>query len=246
MKRISVLFMVLVFTMMAVQVSFAGGGAATGGATEFTQRANLGQLQAALRQAQEQVDQLKSHMDLMNIHKTLLPGSEFANIADTYFAIRDTMQGSERLLFTMANYGQELQNIFRRSEDFAQNLTTLEGFENELRQMRNAHRNSLLQALENVGMTADDIRSDAQALNTLQSRAANAEGHGQLMDAANELTAFNAQQLVKLREAIALQSAMIGEAMYREQSEKELVEESFRQIMTPIPRNPVNVHVPNW
>ena len=223
MKRKIVLIMATIYITSVISVAFAGGGS-SGGALESTQLANKAQLidqvKNGIEQIGNQITQITNQITMIQdmIHNTMNFGNElFAPIAEIYSEIQDVMNQTMGIVYTMSNFDEELKNSFKSYSDL-QNLFVQGGgqsFNEEFRNIQEKQRETVRTTIEALGVSGRQIETDADFLKELQQNASTAEGRNEILDVANQFAAFQADQIMKIRQAITnftIMSATVTEA----------------------------------
>ena len=235
MKRVLIGVSVALLLSCTVHFALAGGGIG-GGATEVTQLANnvqLGkQVQEAIKTVNNQVTQITHQITQITnqitmiqdmIHNTLnLPNQLFSPVADIYNKVKGVMNQTQGVVYTLQNYDQELKNRFKSYSNLNTYLQGSGSFSNELKEINYAQRETVRTVLEAIGVTGKEIENDADVLKKLQQHASSAEGRNQILNAANELMAFQAQELIRLRQMVVMFSQMVGTTMEAEKAQEDV------------------------
>jgi P-type conjugative transfer protein TrbJ len=252
MKRAITMLLVFVYLITTSGILFAGGGGLTGGALEATQLLNkaelIKQVEQAVKTVNNQITQITNQITMIQdmIKNTMsLPSQLFSPVARIYSQIKDVMNRTRGIVFTMSNFDQEFKNTFKSYSDLQSVLTNSASFGTELQRVTDAQRETVRSTLEGMGVVGRAIEDDAEVLNQLQQKASTADGRNQILNAGNQLLAFQAQELVKLRQMIVMFEQMVGTTIEAERTKQDIAIERTRKINavpppTNVPDTPFN------
>jgi len=235
-RYFTVLFLLVwSFTVMTNDV-YAGGGGITGNATEWTQLANNAELIVAARKATEGVE--KQILQITNQAKQIahqiemikdmaantlsLPSQIYGDVMRIVNRVKGVYENTKGVIFSMRNINGAYRNSFRSYSELKTNVKTIEDFDTEYVKISEAQQETITSVMEAIGIKYDQYTSDAELLSQLQRKAESAEGRNQILQAANQLNAFAAQQLLELREIIMLQTNAFSAAAEAERARSDL------------------------
>lgn len=200
---------------IAITTAFTGnhvyGGAMTGGATEVTQILNNVELLLSNVQLATEV---KTTIDqLQTMYTNLKKLQDFVNNGDAVIAeltrLSEVIQVGQALAYDANNLSQMYAERFQDFEQFAEMTTKNKGKRDETwekdRYQKWSRQNldSVHSALKAANLQSKYFYTEAEAIKEIERKAQNAEGRDQLLQAGIEISALQANQMIKLRQMIA-------------------------------------------
>jgi len=253
---------ILLSSLLSSSSVYAGGGIA-GGAREITQLLNHSELVTQINklttQITNQITQITNQITMIQdmIRNTMsLPQQLFGSVTQIYSQIKNIMNKTRGIAYTMANLDTEMKNRFRSYSDMA-NLKTGTDFQQEYRKIAETQMETARTTLEALGVSWKQLENDdTEALRQLQNVAKSADGRNQIAQSTNQLLSFLAEESLKLRQLIMLQTQMTTVAIEADRAEKEAAqkrhEESLNNLRNPIIRGEGIDHIlqnppePRW
>lgn len=239
MQRRSLLRNAIVGLMLAVSPSAVYAGAATGGATEWTQLLNNAQLleqsgqgvQSLANEAQQiahQVTQIKNQLDqyrtmLQNLEK--LPDNIWGQAQNDLNRLRQLTQQGDGIAFSMGSLDDVLKQRFPSFEDFAAGVKGGENYSEQYGQWSQTNRDTIGGTLAQAGLTAQQFDTEQGTMRQLQQQSQSAVGQMQALQVGHSIASQQVDQMQKLRGLIAQQSTMMGTWYQSEQAAKDLAQQ---------------------
>ena len=241
MKKTGKIIALCLLFCFAVNAACAGGGGATGGATEATQLINKAELVKQVSQLAEQIqNQIKMIQDL--IHNTLtIPDQLFRDVQGIYSKIKGIIDNTKGLAYNLANLDEELKNRFKSYSDMG-SFSKASDFASEYRNIIDTQMETVRSTMEAIGVSFEQlINDDASALKELQNKASSATGRNELIQATNQLLGFLAEDAMKLRQLQMMQAQMAGTALEAERAKEDLSDKRIDAFFQRGNENPVNI-----
>ena len=227
----------LLICCIAVNTAYAGGGS-----TEVTQLANNSELLKSVEEAVKQVDLLTKQVDMFTKEFTKLAGIDkifrsIGEVAKIYQKVKGIIDKTQGLVYNMANVGEELKQRFKSMGDL-KNLAKAEDFVKEVKKIGETQMETVRKTIEATGMAMEELTTtDAQALSEIQKVAQKADSESQLIQATNNLLAFMAEDAMKLRHAVMMQTQMTGTAIEAERAKETAAQVEHELLYKPVELN---------
>jgi len=189
----------LFIAMMAVTSPVLAGGAATGGASEYTQILN--NVQLANQYAQQvsqyatQLQQYQAQLQNLALNPTSIMGSDVSRLMHGIGGIMDAGQSIGGTMARIdANFSRTFSNPLAGT--FSQNFKT----------WTSGSQDTLGAALRSAGMHRDSFDSDTAALTALFNKTQTSQGTVAAVQTMSEINVMQVQQMQKLQDLIATQN----------------------------------------
>lgn len=250
MHRRSLLLNAGVMLALISSPSAVYAGAATGGATEWTQLLNNAQLleqsgqgvESLANQAQQianQVTQIENQLKqyqtmLQNLEK--LPDNIWGEAVSDLQSLRGIVQQGEGIAFSMGSLDDVLKERFPSFDEFASGLKNGTDYSEKYSEWSKTTRDTIAGTLAQAGMTADQFDTEQGTMQQLQAQSESAVGQMQALQVGHSIAGQQVEQMQKLRGLIAQQSVMMGTWYQSEQADKDLAQqnrENFFNSSTP-------------
>lgn len=249
MLRRSLLRNALAGLVLTVSPSAVFAGAATGGATEWTQLLNNAQLleqsgqgvEQIANQAQQiahQVTQIQNQLDqyrtmLQNLEK--LPNNIWGQAEKDLNRLRQLTQQGQGIGFSMGNLDDVLKQRFPSFEEFASGVQGGQNFSEQYGQWSKTNRDTIGGTLAQAGMTAQQFDTEQSTMKQLQEQSQTAVGQMQALQVGHSIASQQVEQMQKLRGLIAQQSTMMGTWYQSEQAAKDLAQQKREAFFSSTP-----------
>lgn len=154
-----------------------------------------------------------------------LPQQIFGEIMGTVNRIKGVYEKTKGVIFSMGQISEVMKQRFQSYESYSslQNgRKTAADFEADYKKITETRQETVLNAMEALNVKYDQYTSDADFLTQLQKKAESAVGRNQILQAANQLNSFSAQQLMEIREMLMLQANLIATTAEAERAERDL------------------------
>ncbi|MBS7707938.1 P-type conjugative transfer protein TrbJ [Chelatococcus asaccharovorans] len=215
--------------------AFAGGGL-TGGATEYTQMLNNGELISLVGKSAEQVNnqitqitqlaeqiqnQLKIYTNMLQ-NTAQLPSHIWGQIQSDLNQLRNIVSQGQGIAFSMGNIDDVLKQRFQSYSDFKTSLPNNASFSSTYQTWSSTNRDTISGTLRAAGLTADQFSSEESTMSQLRSQSESADGQMKALQVGHQIAAQEVAQMQKLRGLVSQQMTMMATWYQSEQSEKDL------------------------
>lgn len=229
------LFATAVLVPLTARPSLAGGGL-TGGATEWTQILNNGELVHLVGQSTQQINnqitqisQLAQQIqNQLNIYKNMLqntaqlPGHIWGEVQSDLNQLRNIVSQGQGIAFSMGNVDDVLKQRFQSFADFKTDLPNNASFSSTYQTWSNTNRDTIGGTLKAANLTAEQFSSEEATMSQLRSMSESADGQMKALQVGHEIAAQEVAQVQKLRGLLSQQTTMMATWYQSEQSEKDL------------------------
>lgn len=230
--------------------SALAGGGLTGGATEWTQMLNNGELISLVGKSAEQVNnQIKQITQLaeqiqnqLNIYKNLLqntaqlPAHIWGQVANDLNKLQSVVAQGQGIAFSMGNIDEVLKQRFKSFADFKTNLPTAETFSQTYQSWSTTNRDTIASTLKAANLTADQFSTEESTMSQLRNLSQTADGQMKALQVGHQIANQQVAQIQKLRGLVSQQMTMMATWYQSQQSEKDLAQarrEEFFKSTTP-------------
>jgi len=197
----------LIFLFLLPLTCSAGGGAAGGGATEYTQLANNTELIRSYAElARQTVTQLNQYQAMLRNLKTLSP-SGIANSEAQKLWLDQNMNGTFKNLYHVVVGGQQmsysLSNMdqqFKLINPGAGNYSNGFDYQNAYKNWSDTTRSAVMGSLRMAAVQGDDLQSEGDVISALSDASSTADGQMQALQAGNQIGVAMVSQIQKLRQ----------------------------------------------
>ncbi len=217
------------------RAALAGGGL-TGGATEYTQMLNNGELISLVGKSAEQVNnqitqisQLAQQIqNQLNIYKNLLqntaqlPSHIWGQVQSDLNQLRNIVNQGQGIAFSMGNVDDVLKQRFQSFADFKTSLPNNASFSSTYQTWSSTNRDTIGGTLKAASLTADQFSSEESTMSQLRSMSESADGQMKALQVGHEIATQEVAQMQKLRGLVSQQMTMMATWYQSEQSEKDL------------------------
>lgn len=233
---------------LAAAPAFAG--AAAGGATEFTQLLNNGQLiQLAGQSAQQinnqitQISQLAQQIqNQLRIYQNMLqntaqlPTHVWGQAESDLKQLQNIVNQGQGMAFSMGNIDDVLKQRFQSYAQFKTNLPDGAGFASTYQTWSATNRDTISSTLQAAGLTSQQFATENSTMAQLQTASESADGQMKALQVGHEIAAQQVAQMQKLRGLIAQQTTMMATWFQSSEANKDLSQarrEQFFNATTP-------------
>lgn len=232
----------IVATMTAAIALSPGGavyaGSATGGATEWTQLLNNGELISLVGQSGEQIqnqitqitqlaeqiqNQLKIYENMLQ-NTAQLPDHIWGQVESDLNRLRSIVDQGQSISFSMGNADDVLQQRFKSYADLKTNLPHAESFSSTYQSWSDTNRDTIGSTLEAASLTADQFDTEEGTMSSLRSMSESADGQMKALQVGHQIAAQQVSQIQKLRGLVSQQMTMMGTWLQTEQTDKDLAQ----------------------
>ncbi|WP_200847894.1 P-type conjugative transfer protein TrbJ [Rhizobium sp. 18055] len=231
---VSVAVVVCLFTTPTL--SFAG--AATGGATEWTQLLNNGELINLVGQSgtqiQNQITQItqlaEQIQNQLNIYKNMLqntaqlPSHIWGQVEGDLNQLRNVVNQGQGIAFSMGNADDLLKQRFQSYADLKTSLPNADTFSSTYQTWSNTNRDTIASSLKAASLTADQFDSEETTMSHLRSMSESADGQMKALQVGHEIAAQQVAQMQKLRGIVSQQTTLMGTWLQSQQTDKDLAQ----------------------
>lgn len=237
------LSMLMALNMAATQfIGHASAGAAGGGATEFTQLLNNGELISLVGQSSEQINnqitqisQLTEQIqNQLRIYKNMvqntaqLPSHIWGNVERDLGKLQSIVSQGQGIAFSMGNADDVLKQRFKSYTEFKSELPTGESFSKAWQGWSDTNRDTIGGTLKAANLTAEQFGSEEATSRELRSMSESADGQMKALQLGHKIAAQQVEQMQKLRGLYSQQMTMMG-TWYRSEQAKEDLAQARRE-----------------
>lgn len=222
------------------------GGAASGGASEWTQLAQFAadtadrgssygtQLREYALQANQYRQQIQQYVNQYQAYENMLqnigqlPPAQWNEFQQSVMGLKQALEFQESLAFTASSYDTDFRNNFPGYTEYlsaAASKTTQQNaydFGNQYKQLRTTTRDTVNGSLQALNTRAEDMETDEGTMRTLSNLSQSASGQLSAIQAANEIALHQTHQLKKMEQTMMIQANMQGEYIAAQNEEKDL------------------------
>jgi P-type conjugative transfer protein TrbJ len=185
---------IIVTLSAGVLVISSPASAQFGGATEFTQILNHGQLVSQyIRQGQQLSNEIQTLAEMVRNGKAL-PSQRFGAITTDLNSLANIVQGGQALAYSLTN----LDSKFRAA--FPGYGSVPNSYYPSYKNWAQTALDTTLGVLRAVGMQSQQLNGEQGLLNSLRTIAASSDGHMQALQVMGDVAEQQVQQLMKLRQ----------------------------------------------
>ncbi|MGF9567006.1 P-type conjugative transfer protein TrbJ [Neorhizobium sp. JUb45] len=232
------LFAVSISLMLATSPTASFAGAAAGGATEWTQLLNNGELISLVGQSGEQItNQITQITQLaeqiqnqLNIYKNMLqntaqlPKHIWGQIEGDLGQLRDIVAEGQGIAFSMGNADDLLKQRFKSFADLKTSLPNAESFSTTYQTWSETNRDTIAGTLKAASLTADQFDSEEETMSELRSMSQTADGQMKALQVGHQIATQQVGQMQKLRGLVSQQMTLMGTWLQSEQTDKDLAQ----------------------
>ncbi len=224
---------------VAVAPAMAGGGGAlTGGATEWTQLLNNTELVSLVGQSTQQINnqitqitqlaqqiqnQLRIYENMLQ-NTAQLPQHIWGQVENDLNQLRNIIGQSQGIAFSMGNADDVLKQRFKSYADFKTNLPTGTTFSSTWQNWSTTNRDTIGASLKAAGLTSDQFTSEEATMSQLRGLSQSADGQMKALQVGHQIAAQQVAQMQKLRGLFAQQVTMMGTWFQSKQAERDLAQ----------------------
>ncbi|MFA6760277.1 MAG: P-type conjugative transfer protein TrbJ [Sulfuricurvum sp.] len=183
-----------------------------------------------VQQYERMYEQLKQQIQMVEDSAKNLNKLDSFGFKDIKGVLKDTHNIMSRvgaISYDLGGASGQFESIFKDSSEYSQMLGSASNeeqrntlYSNRYNQLTQTNQNTLNGTLQKLEAKYNQLDSESEDLNDLRSRAANAEGNLEVLQALSDLVAFNTDELRKLRYTIMDQSNAMLTAMAAQNNEK--------------------------
>lgn len=221
-------------------------GPAGGGATEFTQMLNNGELISLVGQSSEQINnqiaqisqlaeqiqnQIRIYENMLQ-NTAQLPSHIWGNVERDLTRLQSVVSQGQGIAFSMGNADDVLKQRFKSYAEFKADLPTGESFSNAWQSWSDTNRDTIGGTLKAANLTAEQFGSEEATSGQLRNMSESADGQMKALQVGHKIAAQQVEQIQKLRGLFSQQMTMMGTWYNSEQAKDDLAqarrEEFFR------------------
>lgn len=179
----------------ALSVSSAHGGAATGGATEWTQIMNNVELVSIYSAEIEQVARQLQMVQNMVQNTNQLPIQMWSSVESNLVSLVNALTSVNGVV-------NATEDALAMTEQLFGNGSLLDNYEFRLRSWNQGVNNQIGTALRNMGLNAGQFQNRQQALAQIQAASQSATGRMQVLQAGNQISGLMVNEMQSLHGTI--------------------------------------------
>jgi P-type conjugative transfer protein TrbJ len=231
---------------MLLSSSLNAGGAVSGGASEWTQIAQLvadgvdranqytAQLQDYAMQIQQYQQQVQQYVNQYNSYKMMLenigqlPQQQWDQFSQSVLKLKEAVNFGEGINFAASSYNNDFSKLFKGYDQYLAGAKdgSLD-FGATYKQLNQSTTDTVNGALKSLGLQAEDMQSDESTMRQLQALSSNATGQKAAIQAASEIALHQTHTLKKLQQTVMTQANMQGEYIAKKNEENTLKDAAF-------------------
>ena len=217
---------------------YTGGGAITGGATEWTQLANNAELISLVGNSAEQINnqvtqitqlaeqiqnQIKIYQNMLQ-NTAQLPKHVWGQVESDLNRLQGIVAQGQGIAFSMGNVDDVLKQRFQSFSEFRSNLPSGASFSSTYQGWSTTNRDTVAGTLKAASLTAEQFGGEESTMSTLRSMSESADGQMKALQVGHQIAAQEVAQLQKLRGLVSQQVTMMGTWYQSEQAQKDLAQ----------------------
>jgi P-type conjugative transfer protein TrbJ len=226
------------FVAVIAHVSPAAAGSAAGGATEWTQLLNNGELVTLVTKSAEQINnqvtqitqlaqqiqnQLRIYENMLQ-NTAQLPNQIWGQVENDLNRLRSLAAQGQGIAFSMSNADDVLKQRFQSYSDFKTNLPSGASFSSTYQSWSTTNRDTIAGTLKAAGLTAEQFSSEESTMSSLRTMSQSADGQMKALQVGHQIAAQQVAQFQKLRGLVSQQTTMMGTWLQSEQADKDLAQ----------------------
>lgn len=229
--------------LFAASLGQARAGAATGGATEFTQLLNNGELVSMVSQSGQQIENQITQIDQLaeqiqnqlNIYQNMLqntaqlPSHVWGEVEGDLDKLRSIVQQGQGIAFSMGNADDLLKQRFQSYADLQSNLPSGQSLSTTYQSWSDTNRDTIASTLNAASLTSDQFDREEDTMSQLRTMSQSADGQMKALQVGHEIAAQQVAQMQKLRGLVSQQMTMMGTWLQGEQTDKDLAQARRQQ-----------------
>ena len=237
-KKLRAIATVSINLGLALSPTLSFAGSAAGGATEWTQLLNNGELISLVGQSGTQIEnQIKQITQLaeqiqnqLNIYQNMLqntaqlPNHIWGEVENDLDQLRDLVDQGQGIAFQMSNADDLLKQRFKSYADLKTSLPNAESFSSTYQTWSTTNRDTISSTLKAASLTADQFDSEEETMSALRSMSQSADGQMKALQVGHQIAAQQVAQMQKLRGIVSQQTTMMGTWLQSEQTDKDLAQ----------------------
>jgi P-type conjugative transfer protein TrbJ len=211
-------------------------GSATGGATEFTQVLNNGELVSLVGQSTTQINnqiqqisqlatqiqnQLKIYQNMLQ-NTAQLPSHVWGQVEGDLRQLQNVVNQGQGIAFSMGNIDDVLKQRFQSYAQFKSNLPNGTNFASTYQTWSNTNRDTIAGTLQAAGLTSQQFATEDSTMAQLKSASESADGQMKALQVGHEIAAQEVAQMQKLRGLVAQQTTMMATWFQSSQASEDL------------------------
>jgi P-type conjugative transfer protein TrbJ len=214
----------------------AFAGAAGGGATEFTQLLNNGELISLVGQSTTQINnqiqqitqlaqqiqnQLKIYENMLQ-NTAQLPSRVWGQAESDLKQLQNIVNQGQGIAFSMGNIDDVMKQRFQSYAQFKTNLPNGASFGSTYQNWSTTNRDTIASTLQAAGLTSQQFSTENSTMSQLKSASESADGQMKALQVGHEIAAQEVAQMQKLRGLVAQQTTMMATWFQSSQASKDL------------------------
>ncbi len=222
---------------VAIGPSFAGSSVGgVGGATEFTQMLNNGELVGLVGQSTTQINnqiqqiaqlaqqiqnQLQIYQNMMQ-NTAQLPSHVWGQVENDLKQLQNIVNQGQAMSFSMGNIDDVLKQRFQSYSQFKTSLPNGANFASTYQTWSTTNRDTISSTLQAAGLTSQQFGTETSTMAQLKTASESADGQMKALQVGHEIAAQEVAQIQKLRGLIAQQTTMMATWYQSSQASKDL------------------------
>ncbi|MBZ7936311.1 P-type conjugative transfer protein TrbJ [Campylobacter sp. B0100352/1] len=188
----------------------------------------LQQYEQLYQQLQQQLQMVKmQQQNLQNLGKY-----DWRNLSTILYQVNNVMNQVNGLSYDIGNVSKKFENIYKNFTDYSDDLTNATNeneryklYSDRYKQIMETNQNTFKGTLKQLELQYQDLESEDSIISRLKQRSQDSQGNLQVIQATNDLIAYQIDEVRKLRIALMNQNNMLTNYL-ASQNNKEILDEA--------------------
>ena len=185
------------------------------------------QIETALNTAKQLQNQISQYQEMLK-QGVSLPGQVFNRMTGSLQKLQQVVDQGKALAGTASNFDQQFRSQFKSFDSYLASSGSRAPSAATYKRWNEQGMDSMRVAMQSAGMNVNEIADEDAMLSQIIARSQNASGRMQAIQAGNEISAQQVQQLMKLRQMMNAQ-IQSQSTFYSQQMERQAADDAFRQ-----------------
>ncbi|MCV3371742.1 P-type conjugative transfer protein TrbJ [Campylobacter lari] len=188
-----------------------------------------------LQQYEQMYSQLQQQIQMVQMQKQNLQNlskEDWQNLSTILYQTRSVMNRVDGLSYDIGNVSKKFENTYKDLSGYDNDLSSASNekernklYSQRYDEIRKLNQNTLNGTLQQLELQYKDIQSEDALISRLKQRSQNSNGNLQVIQATNDLIAYQIDEIRKLRAVIMDQSNMLTNYLAA-QNNKEILDEA--------------------
>ena len=212
----------LIIAMLFVATTAQGGGGITGGATEWTQILNNGELAAQVGQQVKTYETLYQQLKILAANERLLNSHNFSNTAAPLLAeLHQAMITDQTVSYVGSSLNEEFERTYPDYRQYSRDTYGVEAVTNRDFDRWNAQNQANVRsALDTININRDQVLTEGQMLDLVARQAKTVESKKAIMQVGNDLALNQIHQSRRMENLLQTQISLQANYLAAEQAQE--------------------------